>query len=422
MKKRFSSILLWSVISAAFIGPGTLATATAAGSAFGISLIWSLVFSTGACLLLQEMVARLAINTNKDLLTVVNEHFESSIWVKFIGISVILGCVAYQAGNILGAVSGLQLIFEFNKYVVTLLIGLMCITLLWFGSIKSIVKILGYLVALMGFLFILLSLKTDISSYALMDFAPSIPKGSSFIVLGLIGTTIVPYNLFLGSGIAKGESLSEMRFGLTVSVVFGGVISIAILIVATNLEGGSGFYQVAEYLGNKVGSWAYYFMGFGLFAAGITSSLTAPLAAAIIAKSISSKNSKPQYYRLTWILVMFIGLLFGLLDVKPMPIIIAAQALNGFVLPAVVLLILLLINHSNYIEPENQNGWLLNILGLLVLNIVLLLAMNGLFKIAQKFISIDFLNSNIQYLVYQIISTPFILFTIYKLYYLKKSV
>ena len=48
---RFWNVLFWSVIAAAFIGPGTVTTAASAGTSFGYSLLWALAFSTLACLL-----------------------------------------------------------------------------------------------------------------------------------------------------------------------------------------------------------------------------------------------------------------------------------------------------------------------------------------------------------------------------------
>ena len=52
--RRLAAILFWSIIAAAFIGPGTVTTAASAGAAFELRLLWALVFSTVACLVLQE--------------------------------------------------------------------------------------------------------------------------------------------------------------------------------------------------------------------------------------------------------------------------------------------------------------------------------------------------------------------------------
>ena len=53
LSNRLANIILWSVIAAAFIGPGTVTTAGKAGATYGVSLIWALVFSTIATILLQ---------------------------------------------------------------------------------------------------------------------------------------------------------------------------------------------------------------------------------------------------------------------------------------------------------------------------------------------------------------------------------
>ncbi len=64
---RLGSILFWSVIAAAFIGPGTVTTAASAGARFGPRLLWALSFSTLACLLLQEASARLTVVSGRSL-------------------------------------------------------------------------------------------------------------------------------------------------------------------------------------------------------------------------------------------------------------------------------------------------------------------------------------------------------------------
>ena len=110
LKKRILSILFWSVVTAAFIGPGTITTATKAGTFYNFQLLWALVFSTFAALLLQEASARLAINSKLNLGEAIAKKFEgksSRTLVLFIVIvAIIVGCTAYEAGNILGAVEG----------------------------------------------------------------------------------------------------------------------------------------------------------------------------------------------------------------------------------------------------------------------------------------------------------------------------
>src|SRR4051812_32937285 len=111
--KTISSVILWSVISAAFIGPGTVTTAASAGSMFQLDLLWAVVFATVGCIILQEVSGRLTIASGLTMGQALEIKYgkEKSQWLKFIlGGPVVLGCAAYEAGNILGGVSGLNLI------------------------------------------------------------------------------------------------------------------------------------------------------------------------------------------------------------------------------------------------------------------------------------------------------------------------
>ena len=111
--KRLLSILLWSVIAGAFIGPGTVTTAASAGAGFGLNLVWTLVFSTAACFVLQEAAARLTVASGQELGQAMRARTRKGaagvlLLVLVLG-AIVVGCAAYQAGNILGAVVGASL-------------------------------------------------------------------------------------------------------------------------------------------------------------------------------------------------------------------------------------------------------------------------------------------------------------------------
>ncbi|TRX61349.1 divalent metal cation transporter [Fulvivirga sp. M361] len=416
LRKRLVSILFWSVISAAFIGPGTLATASSSGTNFQLQLVWVLIFATLACIVLQEMAARLTIMSKKDLITILSEA-PSSWPVYAIGLSVVLGCAAYEAGNILGAIGGLQLVIDLKGPWLTLLVGVFAASILWYGNIAFVAKILGVLVAFMGVLFLAVASNVDFQSTELLKgtFIPSIPTGAEWLVLGLIGTTIVPYNLFLGSGLGHGKSLNDMRFGLILSVILGGMISIAILIAGTQITQFLSFTDLAVLLGDQLGSWAYGFLGLGLFAAGLTSCITAPLAAALIFKVFfkgKHYSSKNNYYRLGWGIVLLTGIAFGLSEVKPLPIILAAQALNGLILPIVGILLIVKTNDPTLVK-RHTNTLALNILSFIILEILLLIGFNNLWKALESMLGFTLMETTaFKILLLQLLALPFLIYTL----------
>lgn len=393
-KKRILNILFWSVVSAAFIGPGTITTAAKSGAAFGAELLWALLFSTFACLLLQEAAARLTIVSGKNLGQAIVHQFnksKSKVWVLILVLgAIVLGAAAYEMGNLLGAVAGFRLIFDIPSYILVLIIGATAAVILNIPSLKVIATIMGFAVVLMGlgFLITAILVKPSFPEILRGAFVPRIPSSSQagLLILGLIGTTIVPYNLFLGSGISnKNQSVKEMRFGLTIAILLGGLFSMAVLVVGTSVLAEFSFEELAATLQQKIGPAGKYLLGFGLFAAGFTSSVTAPLAAAITLKSLFGNKHPEKWasnsinFKIGWLLVLVIGIGFALGNVKPIPAIILAQALNGFLLPFVSIFLFIVIN-NNEITKGQTNPLHLNILMIVVIFITLILGLNSAIK------------------------------------------
>jgi Mn2+/Fe2+ NRAMP family transporter len=386
---KVSSVIIWSVISAAFIGPGTVTTAVTAGSLYQLDLLWTVVFATVACILLQEISARITIASGLSLGQAVMKKFGSQkgLWINVtIGVAVIIGCAAYEAGNILGAVSGLSLLFEGDGMMYTILIASVAASVLWSGRQKWISTLMTILVAMMGIAFFVLALNIDFSFSHVVasSVIPKIPLGAELITLGLVGTTIVPYNLFLGSGISKGQTVPLMRIGLMVSVVIGGLITAWILLAGTLVHNFSSFPILAGEFRDKVGDVGAWALGIGLFAAGFSSAITSPYAASVIAANVLGAEKK-KFIRLAWGVVLLIGFLFGISGVKPIPIILIVQALNGLILPLVTAYLIIIVNDKTLIPKEHRHVSYYNLILLLIFACVLLIGLTSIDKSVSAF-------------------------------------
>lgn len=391
MKKRLLNILFWSVISAAFIGPGTITTAAKAGASHGFALLWALSFSVIACLVLQEAAARLSIISGKSLGRAIAEKYRGSSWGWLITVlvtgAIILGSAAYETGNLIGASSGLMIVATADPRIWVVVISLTAAAALWLPRLQFLARMLGFLVVVMGLAFLItaMMLLPDLSQLARGSFFPTLPQGAGLLVLGLVGTTVVPYNLFLGSGIAsRDQNLREMRVSLAVAIILGGIISMAVLVVGTSVEGDFSFPALGRALSLKLGSWAGWFFGFGLFAAGFSSAITAPLASALTARDLFQRNSdrrwtnRGKFFVLTWALVLLAGLFFGTLGLSPIPAIIAAQALNGLILPLISIFLWYAINDTRLMGQEYVNSKWANLLFGFVVWIAVLLGLQNI--------------------------------------------
>lgn len=388
------------LVTAAFIGPGTVITASRAGADFGHSLVWALVFSTFATLILQEMAARLGIVTGKGLGENIRLAFDKPVarWlaIGLVTAAIVIGNAAYQGGNISGAVlaiapivvlPALDLGIKISLW--PLIIGSIALLILWRGKYQLIETSLKILVGLMSLAFLLTFVITRPDLISLLKgLIPAIPTGATLNVIALIGTTVVPYNLFLHAASAAekwhdadhvDDSLKQSAQDMKLAIPLGGLISIAILSTAASafFESRIELHSLASLspsLEPLLGKAAPYVMATGLFAAGISSAITAPLAAAFALRGVlGMKVTLSDWrFRAIWLTILLLGMLVSSLQLKPVSIIWFAQVANGILLPIITTYLLWSMNSErlgNYRNNRRQN-----ILGLVVLVVTLILS------------------------------------------------
>ncbi|MBE0460052.1 MAG: Nramp family divalent metal transporter [Candidatus Aminicenantes bacterium] len=377
------------LVTAAFIGPGTVTTCSLAGAKFGYSLIYVLLFATLTTIILQEMAGRLSLSTGLDFAEALRTYPQNQL-IKLIFIILILssitfGCAAYEAGNIVGGALGMEMVSSIPRKFWVLLISCSAILVLSKRQYKLVEKILISLVFLMSisFLATLILIKPDIS-HIFKGLLPSLPKNSFSIILALVGTTVVPYNLFLHSAAVKEKwhkkrYLKDVRKDLFISIGIGGLISASIIVTSAVafyekgilLEKGA---QMAFQMKPLLGSFTNFLFGLGFFAAGMSSAITAPYAAAFASSGILGWKGGQggKEFRAVWLCVIFTGLIVSLFDLSPIAVIIFAQMANGFILPIASISLLWMLN--NHQKMGNMtNSLKQNILGGIVILIVTLL-------------------------------------------------
>ena len=391
--KWFRDIGPGALIAAAFIGPGTVTLCTIAGASFGYSLIWAILLSIFSTIVLQEMSLRIGLITKMNLAEVIRINIKSKfinrLFLVLIICSILIGNAAYEAGNITGASLGISAILNSESInSIPIFIGLIAFIILYQGNYKILERFLVLLVLIMSISFFITAIMTKPNIESLLNgiLSPELNSNNIMVVLGLVGTTVVPYNLFLHSSLVSekwgsSNKLKVARFESFFSILIGGLISLSIIITAASVNNKdvNGVIDLAKGLEPLYGKFAIYFLGIGLFASGITSSITAPLAAAYVAKSCFDWNDslKSQKFRAIWIIILFSGVIASMVELNPIEIIKFAQFSNSLLLPIIAIILLWLINNKSIISQRYRYKFQ-NILGSVIFILSIILGAKGL--------------------------------------------
>ena len=378
-----------TVIAAAFIGPGTITMCSIAGAKYGLDLMWALLFSLLVTTILQLTAAKIGLITQKGLSANLLESFDSQTF-KYLAIALVLSAIlvgntAYQAGNISGGVLGVSSIFGqlsysftgFNINFYSILVGLLAFVILFTGNRRFIERVLIGLVLIMSLAFLTSAIIVQPDFVLIIKglFIPKFPEGSLLVIIGLIGTTVVPYNIFLHASLVsdKWDGISDLKFVKTdtlLALVLGGIISLSVMITASvigdvNIQSASDLALGIEPL---FGGFSKLIISLGLFAAGLTSSVTAPLAAAYVTCGCMrwEANIRSKKFRGIWLIVLFLGVIFSSLDFSSIEIIKFAQVANGILLPVIAVFLLIVANNARLLNNQ-VNGCFLNLITIIII-------------------------------------------------------
>ena len=400
---RLKNIGPGALVAAAFIGPGTVTSCSKSGASYGYTLLWAMLLSVISVIIMQSMAARLGIVSKMGLGQALRTKFTSKVSRILLAVLVIaavfIGNIAYETGNITGSVLGVQSAFpaldgDTGKMILVIVIAVVAAVLLWSGSYVYIEKFLTALVVIMGVVFFVTAFaaKPDWGAVfsGMFGFKAPAEENAWMTVAALMGTTVVPYNIYLHASSASkkwgddanvSEGLANSRLDSIISIGLGGLISMAIIVCAgatINVTGGeiASGGDMAKSLEPLLGSWATVFFGIGLFAAGISSTITAPLAAAFASTGILGwdEDLKNMKFKIFWIIVIAFGLFASLfLGASPTEIILFAQAANAFLLPITGILLLIVANDKKIMKEHANKMWF-NVLVVLVIALFIVIA------------------------------------------------
>ncbi|WP_405100169.1 Nramp family divalent metal transporter [Oceanobacillus sp. FSL H7-0719] len=383
-----------AIVVAGIIGPGTITTMSVTGSTHGYQALWIVVLSCIFAYYYQEPAIRITIIRKITIMEGVSRYIGKPAAI-FLFATVLVGAVAFQAGNFTGAALALNyFIPDISLTVWALSMSLVALVIAWIGVYKILENINKLLIALMIIAFVLTAFFSgpDIGELITTGFSFQTLGGEYWLILALLATTMPP-NIVLGlsaftkskykctKNLSSTRQLKLSKFDLRLNMTFTALISGAIIVCAGTVMFTQGIevtsaQEMAVQLTPLLGRYAGILFSLGLWAAGFSSGLYQISLACLLMNEAIGKEEDFKAARsriimiITSLVPIFIIMLF---EAVPIELIITAQALNGLALPIVAATVLVLCNKKEVLGSA-VNNTRQNIIYSLILLVVSVLA------------------------------------------------
>jgi len=396
-KEKLKAMGPGMLIVGSFIGPGTVTSSTRAGANYGYQLLWCIIFSALAVIVMQGMASRLGIVTQHGLAENLVEDLKNrpalkNFMIFLVATAIILGGVAYMSGDLTGTAIGISAITGIPSNIIAPIWGLCILILLYKDNvIKKLEKLLTICVSVMAIIFVLTMIivrpnLVDIFKGAI----PSVPSGALMTCVALIGTTVVPYNLFIHAQSSKEtwkdpQQIPLAQFDVSTSMIVGAVITGSVMITAGTVMRGlevTNAVDMASQLKPLLGNLAVPFLATGLIAAGISSAVITPLGVSYVLGGLFGweLNKTDKRFLTVNILIVLSGIIGSATGYNPISLIMAAQAINGVFLPVSVFVLLYLASKSS-VMGKYKNSLSQKLLGLGVFIISLIIGISSILEL-----------------------------------------
>lgn len=360
--------------------PNGIFTYSQAGAQFGYDLLWTIIPITIALVVVQEMCARMGVVTGKGLSDLIREEFGLRVTVLIMILLVVVN-FANIIGEFAGAASSLEL-FHLSKYISVPIVAVLVWLLAVRGDYKKVEKVflagstfyIAYIIA--GVLSEPNWRTSLVETVKLPHHSVWRESGYLFLVISVIGTTISPWMQFYlqSSIVEKGVRIKEYaasRLDVIVGSIFTDVVGWFIIVAcaATLYVHGLGAIRdasdAAVAMKPLAGEYAFLLFAFGLFNASFFAASVLPLSTAYVVceglgveSGVDKRFSEAPFFY--WFYTVLIAGGAAVVLVPKFPLIhwaIESQALNGVLLPVVIVLMLLLVNRKDLMGTHTNSRW-----------------------------------------------------------------
>jgi manganese transport protein len=338
------------VVSVGYMDPGNWGTDIEGGARFGYQLLWVILMANLMAILLQILSAKLGIATGKSLPEICRDHYSPHLTI-FLWATAELAAIATDLAEFLGGAVGFNLLFGIPLFPAAILTGIVISLILLaerYGFRYVELMIIG-MIAIIGFVYMIEIWLSNPDWKAILNglLVPNIPVGSILVIVGIIGATVMPHNLYLHSALIQtrvrpSSSLARKKEVYRLSIVDAVValngaffVNAAILIMSAVAFSGGRLHVYSletahQTLTPILGPIAGTAFAIALLASGLSSSTTATMAGQVIMEGFLHHKMNVWLRRA---ITMVPSLIVIGLGVDPLRILVLSQVSLAFQLP-----------------------------------------------------------------------------------------
>jgi len=357
--------------------PGGILTYSQAGAKFGYQLLWTLIPTTIALIVVQEMAARMGAITGKGLSDLIREEF--GLRATFFTM-IVLGFADF--GNIIAEFAGLSSgmgIFGISKYIVVPIGAVLVWSLIVRGRYKPVERILVF-ASLIYFAYPVSAFfaRPNWDLALKQTFIPTLSSDPAYLVMiiGLVGTTITPWMQFYLQAAVVEKGIDRRNYAICRLDVITGCIVTDVIAFFIVVACGATIYhsnhpaiedvgQAALALRPFAGKFASLLFAAGLINASLLSAAILPLATSYnvceglgFESGIDKRFSEAPVFYWLYTLLVGGGAAFVLIPRLPLlKVILWSQVANGILLPFVLVYMLLLVNRPRLMGGYKNKAW-----------------------------------------------------------------
>jgi manganese transport protein len=374
LKTLFSFLGPGFLVTVGFIDPGNWATNIEGGSKFGYELLWVITLSTIMLIVIQNMAAKLGIATGKSLAVNIRQRFSRPV-SAFLGLTIVLACVATDVAELLGGAIGFNLLFGMPLWLgalLTVLLEVFLIVSQRYHRIETI--IIGFLgIISLCYLVEILIVGPDWAQLAPSMVVPTVNRSSIYVAMAILGAVVMPHNIFLHSnvihsrkwGISEDEKMALLHYEKVdtfSAMLLGWVVNSAMIIVAAAVFCRhhvmvDSIEQASATLKPLAGPLAGLLFAVALVFAGIGSSVTSSMAEVNVITGFLGKPEDPRtlLYRISVFVTAIPSFLIIIMAMNTFRILIFSQVVLSIQLPFTLIPLLILCRDRNIMGRFRSN-------------------------------------------------------------------